>query len=179
MRRGMRGGGDEHYDNAYAIKNGDTTTVGIRTLGCALSCMAMAMTAFGDTVTPGELNEFKKDTSTDQRFRFDEERVRWSAIDGLSSSVTKKPVDTDSSFGISSLDPFLEQCELIIAKVFNPNSVAHKSKTERERAERYGNHWVLIKRKDGINYEIVDPGRGSVMLSEYGRIYRFIRVQKS
>ncbi|HXG38335.1 MAG TPA: hypothetical protein VNL36_06170, partial [Bacteroidota bacterium] len=67
---------DDHYDNAYD-DNGNE--IKIRTLGCALSCMAMAMTAFGDTVNPGELNEWMKMAPKDSG-GYRGRSVNWRAI---------------------------------------------------------------------------------------------------
>ena len=43
-------------DNIY-----DHTSINIATLGCALSSQAMMMTAFGDTINPGDLNAWMID----------------------------------------------------------------------------------------------------------------------
>jgi|GEM_PF-4653685 len=167
----------DHYDSAYTVKNGDSLAVGIRTLGCALSCMAMAMTAYGDTVTPGELNAFKKSDSTHADFRFVGDLVKWNAMRRREKKIiVAEPENVDSSFNLATFDPILEKCGLVIVKVFNPESVKDKSKEVQEKAKKEGNHWVLIKGKLREEYDIHDPGRGLTKLSGYGRIYRYVLV---
>lgn len=157
----------------------DSTEVGIKTLGCALSCMAMAMTAFGDTVNPGQLNEWKKKNSRDEG-GFSRDLINWNATakhGGKARSL--RPENTDTNFVLSSLDPSLELCRLIAVKVFNPESVKNKSKEKQEEARRNGNHWVLITKKSGSDYAILDPGRGSTKLSQYGRIFRYVQMERN
>lgn len=179
-RQGDATWANEHYDSAYRVWNGDTVEVGIRTLGCALSTMAMAMTAFGDTVTPGELNEYKKSEFTDPSDRFSGKSVRWRAMARLLRERLdiQDPVDVDTAFRLEKFIPDLVKCGLVIAKVFNPASVANKPKEEREKARIEGNHWVLVKGWEDGDYSILDPGRGLSKLSEYGRVYRYVVVQK-
>jgi hypothetical protein len=169
---------NEHYDSAYSINGKDTATVGIKTLGCALSCMAMAMTAFGDTVRPDELNAFKKNETTAVDFRFSGDRVRWRAMARTRALRINEPVDVDSGFDPAELDGLLARCGLVIARVFNSESVKNKPKDTREKAEKQGNHWVLIKGKSHSGYDILDPGRGLRKLSEYSRIYRYVTIQE-
>ena len=141
--------------------------------------MAMAMTAFGDTVNPGDLNDWMKKKSLDEG-GFDGDLVNWDATSKHSNKARNSPgINVDTCFVVSSFDPFLQQCQLIIAKVFNPESVKNKSKEIQERAERKGNHWVLVVRKMGSDYSILDPGRGLTGLSEYGRVYRYIQLAKN
>lgn len=167
---------DDHYDKAY---DGNGREIKIRTLGCALSCMAMAMTALGDTVNPGELNEWMKAKQTIREGGYDGTNVNWEAISrhapqkGLSIS---NPVNVAVNFELATFDQFLAKCELIIAKVFNFESVRNKPKEVQEKARKEGNHWVVIIGRSGGLYSILDPGRGSTSLSEYGRIYRYLRV---
>jgi hypothetical protein len=172
-----------HYrqgDTLWAKDKYDSTEVGIKTLGCALSCMAMAMTAFGDTVDPGRLNEWKKGKSYGEG-GFKGDRVNWDAV-GLhgKKALNSMAINTDSSFSLTTLDPFLSQCQLIIARVFNPETVKDKTKEEQESAKRKGNHWVLILKKSGSDYAILDPGNRSLTnLSGYGRIYRYVKVAQN
>lgn len=171
---------DDHYDSAYRVRNRDTVALGIRTLGCALSCMAMAMTAFGDSVTPGGLNEFMKSDSVAEELQFMNEKVRWKAMTRiLKGIVVGGPADVDSSFNLSVFDPVLARCGLVIVKVFNPQSVQNEPPSVQANARKEGNHWVLIRRKSNGGYDILDPGRGLKRLSDYGRIYRYLSVRLS
>ncbi len=171
-----------HYrqgDPRWANTLYDKSEKGIRTLGCALTCMAMVMTAFGDTVTPKDLNEWKKERINDEG-GFGGERVNWKAVEKHNNRGTHLgTLDVDSLFNISRLDDFLQQCELVIAKVFNPASVENKTLKEQEDARTNGNHWILILRKTGSTYAILDPGRGLTTLAEYGRIYRYVRMARN
>jgi hypothetical protein len=170
----FRQGDPEWADSIY-----DNSKDSIRTLGCALSCMAMAMTAFGDTVNPYHLNTWMKTKKTDDG-GYDGANVNWDAI-GRHSNRAKNWLakNVDSAFAVSSLDALLEDCDLIIAKVFNSKSVENKPKEVQEKKKKEGNHWVLIVAKSESSYAILDPGRGLTNLSSYGRIYRYVRVSKN
>ncbi|HLA68385.1 MAG TPA: hypothetical protein VJN65_01685 [Bacteroidota bacterium] len=172
-----------HYrqgDTLWAKDTYDSTEVGIKTLGCALTCIAMAMTAFGDTVRPGQLNEWMKGKPTGQG-GFSGALVNWDVVQLHGKKGINYPAkDVDTNFVLSTFDAFLQECELIIVKVFNPETVKNKSPEEQERAKTKGNHWVLVRRKTGSEYAILDPGgRGLTQLSGYGRIYRYVRVTQN
>jgi len=171
-----------HYrqgDTLWAKDVYDSTDKGIKTLGCALSCMAMAMAEFGDTVNPGSLNDWMKKRTLDEG-GFDADRVNWNAVNMHGKKAKNFPGENvDTSFALSSLDPYLQLCQLIIAKVFNPESIKNKTKTEQEKAKKDGNHWVLIVRKNLSDYTILDPGRGLTKLSQYGRIYRYVQIAQN
>lgn len=171
-----------HYrqgDPKWANTIYDNTKDSIKTLGCALSCMAMAMTAFGDSVNPLGLNTWMTGRTLDDG-GYNGANVNWNAINKHNNLASNSlPENVDTSFNISAIDPFLAECELIIAKVFNAKSVEKKPKEVQERKKREGNHWVLVVRKAGSSYAILDPGRGLTDLSDYGRIYRYVRVSRN
>lgn len=54
-----QGGNESWADDVYNHLTGEKNK--IRNKGCALCCLAMVMTAFGDTIDPGGLNEWMKD----------------------------------------------------------------------------------------------------------------------
>ena len=110
-------------DNIY-----DHTSQNIATLGCALSSEAMSMTAFSDTIDPGELNTWMKSRS---KFKggYWGSSVNWNAIKIHSSgeidfSYTRKTMKITTSTGTridstqitdpSVLDPELENCHLYL-----------------------------------------------------------------
>ena len=171
-----------HYrqgDPKWANTIYDNTKDSIKTLGCALSCMAMAMTAFGDSVNPLGLNTWMTGRTLNDG-GYNGANVNWNAINKHNNLASNSlPENVDTSFNISAIDPFLAECELIIAKVFNAKSVEKKPKEVQERKKREGNHWVLVVRKAGSSYAILDPGRGLTDLSDYGRIYRYVRVSRN
>ena len=171
-----------HYrqgDPKWANTIYDNTKDSIKTLGCALSCMAMAMTAFGDSVNPLGLNTWMTGRTLNDG-GYNGPNVNWNAINKHNNLASNSlPENVDTSFNISAIDPFLAECELIIAKVFNAKSVEKKPKEVQERKKREGNHWVLVVRKAGSSYAILDPGRGLTDLSDYGRIYRYVRVSRN
>jgi hypothetical protein len=158
----------------------DHSSLTIADLGCALSCMAMSMTAFGDTIDPGALNTWMKNRNRVSG-GFEAAKVNWEAMSKHSSEMNilvSDAVNVSRTFDVSELDEHLLRCELIIAKVYNQESVRNKSREEQEETERNGNHWVLLVGRHGDSISIRDPGRGLGTLSEYGRIYRYIRVYK-
>jgi hypothetical protein len=163
--------GDQYYANSQAK---------IADLGCALSCLSIVMTAFGDTVNPGQLNDWMKQKDKTNG-GFDGLSITWNAM--IFHSKGKKidrtePVNTESSFDLSAFDPHLVKCDLILAKVFNSESVKKLSVEDQEKKKKEGNHWVVITGKDGDSYSIIDPGRGLTRLSDYGRIYRYVIAKK-
>lgn len=58
-----QGGNESWADDVYDHATGKNNK--IRNQGCALSCMAMAMIAFGDKVNLGDLNEWMKNKTID------------------------------------------------------------------------------------------------------------------
>jgi hypothetical protein len=147
---------NEHYDNAY---DKDGKEIKVRALGCALSSMAMAMTALGDTVNPGQLNAWMKGRMPKEG-GYHGSSINWRAImlhsdskilfDYIRKSFRDETEVTDPSI----LDEPLTKCLLVIVQVYNTQT---------------GNqHWVVVTVKHGETYSIVDPGRGESTLSAYG-----------
>ncbi len=165
-------------DNIY-----DHTSVNIATLGCALSSEAMMMTAFGDTINPGELNAWMIEPVRARQMRkggYSGTKVSWYApgkhsggnitIDFNNDFKTKKFSQTPSDPSV--LDSRLAQCKLIIVKVKNTQSrnCIKKNKCE---------HWVSVTGKQGNEYTILDPGRGEQFLSGYGSFWSWRAFAKS
>jgi len=134
---------------------------------------------FVDSVNPLGLNTWMTGRTLNDG-GYNGANVNWNAINKHNNLASNSlPENVDTSFNISAIDPFLAECELIIAKVFNAKSVEKKPKEVQERKKREGNHWVLVVRKAGSSYAILDPGRGLTDLSDYGRIYRYVRVSRN
>jgi len=168
-----QGSGSEWAQDTY-----DHSAYTIGDLGCALSCMAISMTSLGDTIDPGTLNTWMTNRKPYEG-GYHRARVNWEAMSRHSPEKGIKVAEATSvrdDFNLSVFDDHLLRCELIIAKVFNPESVKNKSREEQIAAERDGNHWVVIVSKNGRTFSILDPGRGLQTLSDYGKIYRYVRV---
>lgn len=149
--------------------------------GCALSSMAMVMTAFGDTVNPGELNAWMKERSRGEG-GFGDLRVNWRAMELHSPNKMtfiafdkkqfkdkpNKLLDSTQVTHPSVLDEALGQCKLVIVQVFN------------DRSSRSGEHWVVVTGKENDKYKIIDPGsRNEEYLGGYGSFWKYLVVEKS
>lgn len=160
----------------------DHTSRGISAYGCALSSMATVMTAFGDTITPGELNywkKFKYHNGKRRIRRFNEggflySRVNWWTIplhsqDKIQIDYHKNPNFGKSEFANSGaiLDEYLRKCNLAIVQVHNSSSSGR------------GEHWVVVTKKNGNDYSIIDPGyKNRKTLSDYnGLFWNYIVVK--
>ena len=73
--RYSQGGNSSWGDSLY-----DGTRSHVSALGCALSSMAAAMTAYGDTVNPGQLNWWMKRPRMYSQGGYYQDRVNWEAI---------------------------------------------------------------------------------------------------
>ena len=171
---------NDWYDSAFVTRKstGKIDTARISDLGCALTAEAMVMTALGDTITPGELNTWKKARNPDEGgFRGD--RVNWYAIEHhsddlsiISSGIgitftdsTKTKLDSAKASDPALLDDALARCELVIVQVFN-------SQTNHQ-------HWVVVTGKSTGRYKIVDPGgRNETFLDDYGYFWKYVIVRK-
>lgn len=171
---------DNYVKNTDAQGNKTYYTVGSK--GCALTCMAMIAKSGGADIDPGKLAEYMNDNNG-----FDEERVKWNAInafsgdngfmfdsysgEGLKYKEDKKTVDLDNSktISLSLMEQSLSDGALIIAQVYNPTTK--------------NNHWVLVTDKKGSDYSILDPGcySGRTTLSNgYGNnVYKFISYKRN
>ena len=154
--------GSDIYDSYIkSISNKDTTYYTISEKGCALSCIAMVLTACGVDTDPGKLNRWKK-----QNNGYLDELVRW-GVNPTEGKVTyKKSIPTTELNDLSILDKYLEECKLVVVKVINPDKNA--------------NHWVILAEKKKGTYHIVDPGyKDRKTLDEYGgKVYRAIIYEK-
>jgi hypothetical protein len=165
---------NDHYDNAFKKnqKTGTLDTVRIKDWGCALSAMAIAMTAFGDTINPGQLNAWMKDKRAPEEGGYYGSSVNWNVIELQSNGAISYESNWNRNFrdptkatSLSILDQHLKRCELAIVQVYN---------------SRTGNqHWVVVTEKKGGNYHIIDPGRGETTLDGYdSRFWSYVIVRK-
>uniref|UniRef100_A0A7C6EIY6 Peptidase C39-like domain-containing protein n=1 Tax=candidate division WOR-3 bacterium TaxID=2052148 RepID=A0A7C6EIY6_UNCW3 len=181
--------GDSRWGNdKYDHLEGET----ISSKGCALSCMAIVMTAFGDTIDPGKLNTWMKGrASVSQGGYLMNGGVSWyapeqhafpkkikliephraemfSQVDSITAkgdTIKVKRLNLESRSNPSTLDSFLERCNLISVSVYN-------SKTKNQ-------HWVVVTGKSNGRYSIVDPGdRNKQFLDEYGDFWSYMVYQK-
>lgn len=179
----------ERYSQANPLWGGDSYDGCIDTtisqLGCALSCMAMAMTAFGDTVHPGQLNAWMKDQPSPSLGGYTGKAVTWSAASALHSgqlvnatrlgsclAFKKLPdgsriiLDSTNVSSSNVLDSLLALCELVAVQV--------KSKG----ANR--THWILVYKKAGGQFLVRDPGFSSTQyLSEYGMFWGYVAFRRT
>jgi hypothetical protein len=196
-----RQGADSPWaDSAYSKKPG----LKMKDDGCAVTSLAMAMAACGDTVDPQKLNQWMRSRHRDLG-GYDSASVNWRAPNFFQKSrfvdvstvyhetykksrgaweVDKK----DLGFTMGDIDLHLRRCRHVIARVYNPNSVRDASELQKEDARRNGNHWVLI-RGYGVGpdlsteYTLNDPGRGSKYLSNYNYpeakslVYRYVVIE--
>jgi len=152
-------------------------------LGCALSCMVMAMTAYADTITPLELNRWTNDTTSElggwkkldvnwDAARFHSAEAVWGTRSGsklefvFDSLLQKKRIkDTTNTTPNSMLNSLLGRCELVAVQVVN--------------TKRSGQHRVLVWKKDGTRYSILDPGPANLSyLDGYGPFWRYVAFRK-
>ncbi|MBM4161325.1 MAG: hypothetical protein FJ217_09530 [Ignavibacteria bacterium] len=164
---------------AWADSIYDNSGKNIATLGCALSTMAMVMTAYGDTVNPGQLNSWKKQAPQDSG-GYRGESINWNAITKHSKGEIRlsyskarfwkdslrTAVDSTQMSDPGILDSNLDVCKLVIVQVYNK--------------ETGNQHWVLVTRKLGGRYTIVDPGgRNEQFLDAYGPFWSYLIVSKN
>jgi hypothetical protein len=128
----------------------------IATWGCLMTCMAMAMTAFGERVTPPQLNEKLKPLGekgfidSDVRFlapqRIGGPRFGGNAASWKKDSNANQPwIDDDP---IRRIDNALAQGNIVVAQVdTNTNNTI------------VDQHWVIIVKRtaDGSDYQMLDP----------------------
>lgn len=158
-------------DPLWADDTYDSTQSTIKALGCALSSMAMVMTAFGDTVNPGEMNRWMKERILDDG-GFYGNLVNWDAMKKHSATgITYRYFhaedfgDTTKATDPSDFSGDIDNCALVIAQVYN--------------MQTRNQHWVVVNRRNGSNYSITDPGRGETSLEGYGnRIWTYLVVSR-
>lgn len=118
-------------DNSWGNDQLGTCNLDICQAGCAMSCVAMALTTKGHTINPGELNDWLKDhggyaSGCD---------IVWSAVDAFG-------VMTFISMENASYDTICEGVKEGHAIIINV---------------RDGTHWVLVTGCSGGNYLVNDP----------------------
>ena len=163
--------GDVRWGSDRYGRGGPAT---IRGSGCALTTFAMAATALGGEITPGELNDAMK-----ERLGFINNLVVWdSAAVIVRDSVGVKvvPSRNDDVWMYASLenpdasilnvaerspnhvlDYHVNNCKPVSVQVYNHNS----SNSRRE-------HWVMVVGKEDGRYRILDPAGSHSYLDEYG-----------
>jgi hypothetical protein len=147
----------------------DHSTQTISTLGCAVSSLAMAMTAFGFEIEPGELNTWKQGRSLEDG-GFDGENTNWTAANKYTNYVLKarrefargdmwdiQPSNPDSrgrapnhatTTSTAVLDSLLEARRIVLVQVAN---YSHSR-------DRWSQHWVVVTgRTYEGSYLILDP----------------------
>ncbi len=128
----------------------------IATWGCLMTCMAMAMSAFGSRVTPAELNQKLKTIGdlgfidSDVRFR-GPQNVGGPRFGGNAPSWEKDSNSNQPWTGenpIQRIDSALAQGNIVVAQVdTNPNNTV------------VDQHWVILLKRtqDGADYQMLDP----------------------
>ena len=140
----------------------------------------MIINAFGVRTDPGALNDWMN--VTDQ---WDHSTGRYvlnlTAIDdypnnsvvgydhsdgdGLSNAKKpERPPNPNRQMPVTNLDSFLNDNSAVMVQVYNSNA----------KADRNGEHWVVVTGKINGEYTILDPGfNGRTLLSAYGNaIYK-------
>ncbi len=132
----------------------------------------MVMTAFGDTINPGQLNAWMKEREV-YRGGFDGDgNVSWYAPQEHSSKVEyvqyirkkmykgNKQVNSATVTPENELNQYLEECNLVVVRVYNSSSGR--------------SHWVVVTHREGKEYRILDPGfQGKRYLSDYGSFWNY------
>lgn len=141
--------------STQTLGNGRAT---IGSWGCLMTCMAMALTSFGTTITPPELNQRAKANGT-----FDGSAINFgapAAIGGLryKGNVRSWPdrevlhAPWTGEDPIERIDKALAAGNIVVAQVdTKPNNGFFNSNNEQ--------HWVVIVKRtpDGSDYLIIDP----------------------
>ncbi|MGA3288552.1 MAG: hypothetical protein ABSD46_14150, partial [Bacteroidota bacterium] len=154
---------DKYIDSIK--QNGDTVYHNIGQKGCALSCMAMAMSAYGIQTDPGKLDKYMDST----KHWFPEGQVDWNAVGDYNKSTKFDKPDVEDKGKIlqqSDLDIYLSKGGPVIVKVYDKKGI---------------NHWVIVTGKRGNNYDILDPASQEnikTSLSDYGDTTNPIKIYK-
>ena len=133
----------------------------IESWGCLMSCMAMALTAYGRRLTPLELNDRLR-TEGDNGFRGGNVQFIGPTyvLSGLRQGNNKRTYENpvldattwDSEDQLSRIDRNLAAGAIVLAQVdTRPNDGLYNSNIEQ--------HWVIIVKRtpDGGDYLIIDP----------------------
>jgi hypothetical protein len=154
-------------DSRWEDSTYDNSSLTLGDLGCALTCMAMVLKAYGVDVDPGRLNDWMKENNG-----FKSTGVKWVAIDRYPNSPVKDGKPIGGGIGsktlpdLSTMDAALSEGRPVIAQVLNQDTGNH--------------HWVVVTGKTSrSDYTILDPGgkTNRVTLSgSYETIYRYIPI---
>ena len=188
---------DRYIERIDTVRSGkkitriDTVYYKIRRKGCALTTLAMMLKHFGKDETPGTLvakmtprfinsrtGEILWDSyvSSLKDFVFGREdgvyprAVKDSKGRRIKTVSGKDSLDFSKAqpVALSKLDDLLKKCVPVSALVVNP--------------DYNSNHFVTVIRKNGDDYDILDPGASRTKLSEYknsnGTIYGIRYVNK-
>jgi hypothetical protein len=146
--------------------------------GCALSCIAMVLKAYGVNVDPGGLNAWMKKNAM-----FDGTKVLWKTIGGYEGSPIRvmKPVGEGLGYddgldqvtppetlpSLAQMDATLSSGLPVIAQVLNP--------------DKNNQHWIVVTGKTANgDYTILDPGGKTnrvTLSSSYKTIYRYVPLK--
>jgi hypothetical protein len=156
----------------------DNTTKTIGDLGCAMTCVAMVLKAYGADVDPGTLNTWMKDNlgfSGSGRVSYVTTLSGYPGspitLDGASGEGLqlggdgKRNVPPTSLPVLSGMDATLAAGFPVIAQVLNPDT--------------NNNHWVIVTEKTSTgDYLILDPnGKPRVKLNDtYKTVYRYMTI---
>jgi len=160
---------------ADSLYDSDTTKIGKK--GCALSCIAMVLKAYGVDVNPGTLNAWMKENK-----KYKGESVKWETLRNYSGNSIKDDEPSGEGLGydkdkkqvilpetlpsLSPMDATLSRGFPVIVQVLNPDS---------------GNqHWVIVTGKTSSgDYKILDPGgktNRTTLSGSYKTIYRYVPI---
>ena len=183
-----QGSGTSWGNDVYDHKTGTRNTIAYK--GCALCCQAMLMTAFGDTINPGELNIWMKGKTKD-----DFESGGFDLWGGVSWYAPKIHSLNKIDFTAYDSEKMIIRTTIItpatdstaadtsIAKIINYGSSYSKTildyplslckliivQVYNNQSSGDGYHWVLVYGKENGQYLILDPGgRDEKYLSDYG-----------
>jgi hypothetical protein len=129
--------------------------------GCALSGMAMGLTAFGNNYNPYTLNKYMDDHKlwTTNRLGNYNGAVDWNALQDIDPNfnlaVPVGPKAKESLVNLSDIDQYLDGNSVVMGLVNG------------------GDHWIVITSKNNGIYSVIDPGGsayaycGKVTLDSY------------
>lgn len=133
-----------------AKKIGLSAEKNLHQVGCALTCVAMALSKqLGRDVTPGELNDVL---------------VKYGAFDGASLIWAKASAAIEAEYGVAL--PMDRKPDTMSGATINSTLDAELAAGRPailhidHKNEGKPNHWVLIQRKEGDDFIALDPGSG-------------------
>jgi hypothetical protein len=154
----------------------DHTSSTIGGIGCALTCMAMVLSAYGVDVDPGELNTWMNENGGFNK----DNKLQWKSLYNYPNSPLERY--TDNGIGLKT-DPVTGKTNIIPIKLPDMTNLETELAAGRPviaqvlNTDSNNNHWVVITGKTSSgDYYILDPnGKPRVTLnSSYKTIYRYI-----